>query len=647
MPYQIQAFEDCIAPTLGATVVRDTETFRKMMQILESVPMFAFDTETSGLAYWAHSKAVGYAFATRVDGVLRAWYVPVRHYTGEGQLPFEFVEGPLSKLLADPSKTVVGHHLKFDIHMIRKDGWYIGGILYDTMISARMYDENRALALKSRALEDLMYADAHDMEARLNRELIRLAKDARMGITAYRDKYGYSQIPVNLAGVYACRDVQYTWELMEKYERWGVSRNYSRIWKTEMALIEVLGEMEERGMLVDPYYLNTLHDATGAKMAALEDQIRYVLGADMFKLGSDIELRNFMTEVIHLPLHRRTKGKQLSVDREVLSEFAPSDRTGVLKLILEWRDAEKIHSTYTKSILDKLDSRNVLHGSFNQAGTNTGRMSSSDPNLQNFSQDDDDRAIAHSGKPLKEGGVDPWSVRRAFIVESPRKPRLFLDYSQIELRVLAYYSKDPIMVETYLAGGDIHKRTAEEVGVNRRTAKVINFGLSYCLTPMGMARQVGISEPEAEEFMKRFFERYKGITEFRNTFWNQVRQNGGQFSNRFGRTRRVPEINSTQDWQRGRSERQAIGTLIQGTAAELTKESLVRIHRWLKAEKLPAHLVSTVHDEVWIDTDVECLAHVGRNAKRLMEDFPEFEPIPITVSGAYTVTNWADKKEAF
>jgi DNA polymerase-1 len=278
---------------------------------------------------------------------------------------------------------------------------------------------------------------------------------------------------------------------------------------------------------------------------------------------------------------------------------------------------------------------------------NTGRMSSSDPNLQNFSQDNDERALSNSGKSLKDGGVDPWSVRRAFIVESPRKPRLIIDYSQIELRVLAYYSKDPIMVDNYLKGGDIHKRTAEEVGVTRRVAKVINFGLSYCLTAQGMARQVGISVPEAEHFMEKFFKQYAGISSFREYFWDKVRRNNGQFSNCFGRTRRVSQINSGKQWERGRAERQAIGTLVQGTAAELTKEALVRIDDWLVAAKIPACLTSTVHDELWIDSDVECVAEVGRNAKRLMEDFPEFDPIPITVSGSYTMTNWAEKKEAF
>lgn len=645
MAYQIQAFEDFVAPTPAATIVRDTATFAQMLAMLSAQPVIAWDTETSGLAWWAHARACGHAFAARVDGVLRAWYVPVRHYTGEPQLPESVVYPEIQRLLEDPAKTIVGHNLKFDEHMGRREGWRVRGKRYDTLIAARMYDERRALALKARAKDDLGYSDAHDLESRLQVEIYRLAKNTRMKIEDYRNRYGYSQVPVNLCGVYACKDAQYTWELYELYERWGVSSHYARIWNTEMRLIEVLCDMEEHGMRVDREYLQTLNDVTGAAMAGIEDRIRAVLGTSMFRLGSDDELRRFMVEDLKLPLTRRTKGHQLAVDSDVLSTFVPMDRTGVLAMILEWRDAEKIHSTYTRSILDKLDGSGILHGSFNQAGTNTGRMSSSDPNLQNFSTDNDARAKAATGKSLEDGGADPWSVRRAFLAEGPKRPRLILDYSQIELRVIAFYSKDPIMTDVYLTGGDIHKRTAAEVGVPRRVAKVINFGISYGLTPMGMSRQVGVTVEEAEKFMRTFEERYQGLVKFRLKFWAEVARNGGQFSNRFGRTRRVPEINSYREWERGRAQRQAIATLIQGTAAELTKEALVRIHDWIQQSKAPAALVSTVHDELWIDTDVQSLVEVGKAAKRLMEDFSEFQPIPITVSGSYTVTNWAEKKE--
>lgn len=647
MPIQLEAFSLVPPPPPGMTIVRTSDAFDEMMRFLEASPAFAYDTETSGLAWWAHARACGCSFAAREGDRIRSFYVPFAHHTGEQQLELRAIRDRIKVLLANDQRLKIGHHLKFDEHISRKEGWNIGDNRYDTMLAARLYDENKYAALKTRAALDLGHTNAHENEMQLDQEVKRIAKLNKIGIEAYKAKCGYSEVSINLCGVYACHDALYTLELYEFYERWGVSRNYSRIWKTEMALTKVLCDMEEYGMPVDRQYLETLRDSTGGIMASLTDQAKHLLGPDAFNLGSDDELRYFLMDKLKLPLWRRTKKKQISVERDVLEEFAVSDPSGIIKLIMKWRDVEKIHSTYTTSILEKLDANDILHGSFNQVGTNTGRMSSSDPNLQNFSTDDDDRALEMTGKKIKDGGKDPWSVRRAFVVRGPRVPRIIIDYSQIELRVLAYYSGDPIMREVYRQGGDIHKRTAEEVGVDRRTAKVINFGLSYCLTAQGLARQVKMDVKDAEQFMARFFQRYHGIASFREYFWSKVRSQGGQFSNLFGRVRHVPEILSFQNWERSRAERQAIGTLIQGTAAELTKESLVRIHRWLKAEKIPAQLVSTVHDELWIDTDVSRFADVAMGAKRLMEDFPDFDPVPITVSGFYTTTNWAEKKEAF
>jgi DNA polymerase-1 len=639
MVYQLQAFED-VYTRPGCTVVRDWDAFIRMMTILGDARVIAFDTETSGLVWWAHARAIGYAFATRVGGQILSWYVPVRHQTGEPQLAFESVSMFIAMLLVDSHKLVIGHHLKFDEHIIHQDRWRLGGQRYDTMIGARIYDENRPLALKVRAAEDLGHRDAHESEALVQATVASLAKASRLGIEAYKAQYGYAQVPVSLLGIYACLDAQYTYELYELYERFGVSRDFSRIWETEMQLIGVLGEMEETGMLVDVPYLTWLKDATSGAMAGLDDRIRSILGGSMFRISSDDELRDFLLCGLKLPLWRKTKGKQLAVDAEALSEFVPVDHSGVLKLILEWRSAEKINSTYTTSILEKLDSHNRLHGSFNQAGTTTGRLSSSGPNLQNFSTDDPDRAAANGGK-------DPWSIRRAFLVDHSKRPRVMWDFSQIELRILAHYSKDPIMVDNYLKNGDIHQRTADEVGVSRRGAKCINFGLAYCLSAPGLARQTGMSVPEAEKFMRIFFDRYRGVDLFRKGFWSGVSQHGCQFRNMYGRPRRVPDIVSKDKFLRQRAERQAIGTLIQGTAAELTKIALVRLDKWIKTSGVSAKLISTVHDEIWADCDASEFAQVAQNGRDIMQAFPEFKPIPILVSGAYTTTNWGEKKEAW
>jgi DNA polymerase-1 len=270
-----------------------------------------------------------------------------------------------------------------------------------------------------------------------------------------------------------------------------------------------------------------------------------------------------------------------------------------------------------------------------------------EPNFQNQPTDDDDRALAHSGKKVEDGGIDPWSIRRAFTVRQDGGraiPRLFFDYSQIELRAIAYYSADPRMVQTYLEGGDIHDTVSKEVDRPRRIAKVINFGLSYGLTETGLARQAKLSSEEAKATMQRFFGRFPGIQKLRTRLYAAMRADPqASFTNVFGRTRRLPAINSEEAWEAGRAERQAIGSLIQGTAAELTKESIVRLAQFFEAEKLPAKLVNTVHDEVQIDCPVECFVEVVRGVWKRMEDFPEFSPIPIVVDGEYTLKSWADK----
>lgn len=665
MPIQIQGFEDQIRHAPDHTVVRDLPGLERMVNALAPARALTFDFETNGLAYWAHARPCGVALATRDAGRILSWYVPYRHQTGEPQLPPEVVVPVIRRLLGNPNTLKVAHHVKFDDHMGRRDGIQVAGPRYDTMVGARLYDENRRVALKVRAADDRGHQDAHELENRLGREVLALAKSQRIGVEEYRARFGYSQVPVELCGSYACFDVQYTTELYEFYEAWGLSGLYPRIWPTEMELTRVLCDMEELGAPIDVEYLSRLRDTLAEHKERLEVQLHGVLRESMFNLGNDGELRNFLLDELRLPLTKLTKAgrgipwavrdrmwkddpaamrKLLSVDDDVLEEFEDHDQSGALKIIREWREAEKIHNTYTTSILDRCDSNGVIHGDLDQIGTNTGRFSSRNPNLQNFAKDSDARAKKYSGKSLEDGGIDPWSVRRAFVVRGPRTPRQVWDYSQIELRVLAFFSRDPIMVETFLTGGDIHKRTSEEIGCDRRLAKVINFGLSYVMTAKGMARQTKRDEDSCEQFMGLFFQRYSGIASFREWFWAQVRKNGGQFSNPFGRTRRVPAVHSPRGFERARAERQAIATLIQGTAAELMKESLVRIARWLRERQLPAQLVSTVHDELWIDTEVQCFAEVARGTKALMEHFPEFHPIPIIADGEYITTNWAEKK---
>lgn len=628
-----------VRPDANHVVVQDWEAFGQMMQELEAQNHVCVDYETNGLAWYKHARAcgVGLGYLTSA-GQPRTWYVPIRHQTAERQLGDTKVLGAVRELLAKAPKTI-GHNLKFDDHIGRRDGVTIGGRYECTEILARLYDENRSAKLKLRAETDLGIVGASTLEADVNAEVMRLARDQRIGKKEYLARYGYSQVPVSLLGPYACYDVDFTLRLGAFYHAKGVPQSCPRIYETEMELVRVLTDVEEYGVPIDVPYLTDLREKVSVECWQLERAVADMLGARMFQLGSDAQMRTFLLDC-GAQLWKKTRGGDWAVDDEVLEHFEPL--TPALPLIRRWRTADKIRSTYTDSILSKLDAHGILHCDLRQMGANTGRLSAAKPNLQNQLTDNKDRAKAN-------GGVDPWSVRRAYTARGRDRPRLFFDYSQVELRMLAFYSGDPIMREVYLSGQDIHTRTELEVfetsdGTNRRRSKMVNFGLAFCLTYKGFARQAKIPEPEAEAFMQRFFLRYSRIEPFRREFWFRCRANGGVFRNLFGRRRYVPKLLSAQRWERGRAERQAIGALIQGTAAELTKESMVRIDRFLRSQGLDARIVLTVHDEIQLDCAAQCIPEVSRGCKRLMEHYPEFSPIPIVVDGDYTTKSWADKK---
>lgn len=663
MPLQVRIGENYPPGDENKIIVRMGDAFERMHRFMMSRRLMVFDFETSGTRWFNTSVSCGMALAAWDDqGRIWNWYVPYRHQTTEKQLSFSRIRDALGSILANPYSLKIAHNMKFDDHFARVDGWEIGGPCYDTMVMSHLYDENNKLELESRIERHVRgkiecscggdHTQVRHWDHMVQRELKRLAKDRRLTKTEYLDEYGYSQVPINLCGTYACHDTQYTCELYEFYEvKQSVSSMFpADLVSTEMRLPEVLCDMEETGLAVDVEYVEDLKFALGGAKASLGEQISEVWGSS-FNPGSDDQLRELLFGRMRLAPLNRTRKDQASVDGDTLKKYA--ELYPDIGLLSQWREADKLETTYTNSILARTDARNVCHSDFKQNGTNTGRLSCTKPNFQNFPSDSDARALAFSGKKIEDGGEDPWSVKRAFVVPDYgwKSVRLFFDYSQVELRVLAFYSQDPIMRDVFMRGGDIHHQTQVEVGemmgtdpIPRRIAKVINFGLSYCLTSGGLARQAGIPEGDAVEFLNAFFLRYSRISAFRESFWEGIQADqNSSFMNLFGRRRRLPEIMSYKDWERRRAERQAIGSLVQGTAAELTKKSLVRISDFLRAEGLPARMVNTVHDEIQIDCPVDCLTRVVKGVKELMEDFPQFSPIPIVVDGAYTTSSWADK----
>jgi DNA polymerase-1 len=630
-------------------VVTDTREFWDVIRYLSQFREAAYDCETSGLAWFRHARMCGISVSVwnpNGPGTL-SWYFPFRHQTGEAQLPPDTVLAGMRHILENPNITKIAHNIKFERHLLAREGMFFAGPLRDTMIEAHLYNENAPSGLKPRTLIDLKDPAPTAHEHILNTVLKQLAKEARMGITAYKDAFGYAQIPIGVCGQYACYDTDSCLKLAAFYDAQGVRSFFASIYDTELRLTEALFEMEEAGIPIDAPYLEHLKRMTAAAKEEIAPRIFAGLGGYAFNLGSDDELRDVLIRRMGIPLFKRTEGNKLAVDKEVLESFA--DEHPLCSQIIEWRQASKIETTYTDSILSRVDANNVLHGDFKQLGTKTGRMSAEKPNMQNFAGDSDARALAATGKKLEDGGRDPWSVKRAFQNRGPGWMRGYFDYSQIELRVLAEYSRDPTMIDVYAKGEDIHARTSMEVFGNtdkatRRHAKVINFGLSYCLSPAGFSRQAKISMEDAERHMTNFFKKYPRISPFRDEFWAYVRRNKCTFQNMFGRPRRVPELASQEGWMRGSAERRSIGSLIQGTAAELTKISLVRILEWEKHNRSGLKLVSTIHDEISLDIPLPHSVEVGRAVKSMMESYRDyFHLVPIVTDAEKSTESWADK----
>lgn len=618
-----------------ATLVTTHDAFNNMFNILQQSPIIAYDTETSGLAWDKHAKMCGLCFATEIQGVIKSWYVPFRHIDGSKQLDINACRLAIKSILEDPNKLIIGHNIKFDDHISRKEGWYIGEKRYDTQTGAHFYNENESRSLKHRIEIDLKDPEAHTFEDFLDLKVANLANNQGISKTAYKDLYGYSEVPIGLCGIYGCFDAKGTYQLYNFYEKkHNISQTYERVFKTETRLTKVICDMEEYGIKIDVNFLSDIEKKMVTKLKDIDNQIHKILGANYFNVASETELPRYITSTMGIKLTKKTdSGKNFSVDGEVLRGLKDKDSSGLLGAILQFRTFDKLHSTFVLPILKFVDSNNNLHGSFKQLGTVNGRLSCKKPNLQN---------IARKGFEL-EG--EESTLRKIFLPGGKNRLLSLYDYSQIELRIMAFYSRDPLMSNVYQNNGDIHALVAKEVGVSRDAAKAINFGLNYGMAAKGLSLCINTNEKEAEKYLATYFKRFQGVANFKVDFIKLVKRQNGFFQNIFGRPRHIKNIFAKGGYARGAAERQAISSIIAGTAAELTKESLVKISDFIANEKLDARLNNTIHDEIWIDGDIKDTAIILSNVKKIMENYPEFNPIPIQVSCFYTTTNWEDKKE--
>lgn len=646
---------------------------------LAQAKVVAHDYETDGLAWWRGDRACGGALAGRVGDDVRSFYVPYRHVTGQVQAHLLAAIELQQKYVGDPDVRKIYHNRKFDDHMGRRDGIRIKGECVDTMLEARLYHEDRPAGLKERALLDLEDSDAKTHEEMLNLDIVRHAAALGMTKTEYKSRFGYAALDIYLCGRYAAHDAYLTLLLHEFYVSKGVREYYSTsprgegywgIWDIEMALAGVLCDMEETGVPIDVDHVMHMH----AHLAREREQAEYAFfqetGLEYFKLGSDDELRNRLLG-LGCSLTKKTSKGNLAVDGSVLRSLMGQEPA--LRWVLRWRDVDKLLSTYTLSLLEYADERGVLHGNFQQMGTVTGRLSCRQPNLQNIvSGVDVDfllKVLEYTEEHVKTCLLFE-HVKRIFLVQRrpedpfyhPKMYRNYSDYSQVELRVLAHYTQDPRLVKTYQDGGDIHDEVEQAVfgtgkhvvtladgtqeeknGPNRRKAKVINFGLTYCMSPIGFHHQIPeVTVEEAEQYFDQYNQNFPRVRQFREQFWGFILSNGLCFNSMFGRTRHVPAIVSPERWQAQRARRQSFATLIQGTAADFTKQALVFISMWLESEGLQSRLTGTVHDEIQVDGPVEEFAYVARGVKSIMEHFPDVS-VPVVVDVEYSTKDWSDK----
>ena len=551
------------------------------------------------------------AFKARLVGISMSWepgsayYIPVGHsYVGAEQLRLDDIRQLLKEILEDKGIKKIGHNIKYDAEVFKLHGIELNGIYFDTMIASYVINPG----LRQHNLDYLS-------EYYLSHKMIEY-KDVVKGIK------DFSQVSIDTAVKYSCEDADYTLRLKDVLEkRLKEDKNEKLFYEIEMRLVPVLMDMEIAGVKVDVSFLKELSKEFEQRLRQIEEEI-YKEAGMKFNINSSQQLGFVLFEKLRLPaLKKTTKTKRYSTDVSVLKKLCAYN-SKVPSLVLQYRTLSKLKSTYLDALISMADPKTQrIHTSYNQTVTATGRLSSSDPNLQNI--------------PIRD--PEGRQIRKAFIAEDGFV-LLSADYSQIELRVLAHYSGDDALIEAFKNNEDIHTKTAIEVlGINgrditpeeRRIAKAINFGIIYGMGPKRLSEEIEIGYQKAKEYIERYYERYKGVARFREEIIKFARDNG-YVTTLFNRRRYLPDISSDNHRIRSEAERMAINTPIQGTAADLIKKAMINIHRRLKKESPNTKMIIQVHDELVFEVPEQEIDKVKEMVKEEMEGVYELK-VPLKV----------------
>ncbi len=593
--------------------ILDEASFNAWLEKLKAAELFAFDTETDSLDYMV-ANLVGLSFA--IDEGIAA-YVPVAHdyLDAPEQLDRDWVLEQLKPILEDDAQAKVGQNLKYDASVLARYGIEMKGIKYDTMLASYVYNS---------------VGGKHDMDSLALRFLQHSCISFEQIAGKGKNQLTFNQIELEQASPYAAEDADVTLRLhnrlfanIEQDEK--LKSVYEEI---EMPLVPVLSRIERTGVLIDDMKLSAQSVEIAARLEELE-QKAYEIAEQEFNMNSPKQLQAILFEKMGLPVVKKTPSGTPSTNEEVLQELALD--YPLPKLILEYRGLAKLKSTYTDKLPKMINSSTGrVHTSYHQAVTATGRLSSTDPNLQNI--------------PIRN--EEGRRIRQAFVAPAGYKI-LAVDYSQIELRIMAHLSGDQALLDAFRDGKDIHAATAAEImGVSidqisseqRRRAKAVNFGLIYGMSAFGLAKQLGIPRGEAQAYMDKYFERYPGVMQYMEDT-RSAAADKGYVETIFGRRLHLPEIKSRNGMRRKAAERAAINAPMQGTAADIIKKAMLLVDQWIQEEgNGRVKLLMQVHDELVFEVEESSLSEIESKVQKLMESAAELK-VPLVAEVGHG-DNW-------
>jgi len=593
-------------------VIFTEEQLDDWLKKISAAEVTAFDTETTSLSYM-EAEIVGLSFSVTPG---EACYVPVAHSYADApeQLNREAVLEKLRPWLESDEHKKVGHHLKYDAHVLMNHGIQLGGMAFDTMLESYVLNSTET---------------RHDLDSVSRRylgvETIKYEEVAGKGAKQLR----FDEVPLDMAAPYAAEDADiclqlhlHLWAELQKQEK--LKELYLEV---EQPLVPVLQIIEETGVLIDDAQLFEQSAEIEQKLQQFELKA-YELAGHNFNLSSPKQLQVVLFEEMGIPVIRKTPKGQPSTAEDVLQELAEEHE--LPRLILDWRSLAKLKSTYTDKLPGMIVERSGrIHTSYHQAVTATGRLSSSDPNLQNI--------------PIRT--EEGRRIRQAFVPPEGYK-LVAADYSQIELRIMAHLSEDESLLKAFADDSDVHRATAAEVfdctpeevsDDQRRAAKAINFGLMYGMSAFGLAKQLSVPRYEAQDYIETYFDRYPGVKAFMDNTREQAKEKG-YVETVFGRRLYLPDINSRNGQRRQYAERSAINAPMQGTAADIIKKAMIDVQDWLDDSKADARIIMQVHDELVLEVADSALDEVRERLNELMANAATLR-VPLRVD-AGVGENW-------